>query len=324
MLEKCEIEKHEDGIEIVQYYGKDKIIIIPKEVKYLRYGAFDISNPYVEEIYIHKDVKEIGCSCFKGLINLKKIVIDPLNPYYSTKGCNVVFENKTRRVIAGTSYSKIPNDTREIYPEAFFQAIYLKEIKLPEPLEIIGNHAFYNCHSLKELYIPKNVKDLSTMNPFDACWGLEKIIVDPLNKIYSSFENSNCLIDKRDMSLISGCKNSIIPEGVRILDYACFEDIGEIEYIKLPSTIKKIEIDAFSNCVSLRKIEIPNSVLFLNSHSFSNCINLEEVKLSDNISYIPRETFSGCTKLKKIIYLNKTYDLSSLFEEQIDLMTLDK
>lgn len=93
-----------------------------------------------------------------------------------------------------------------------------------------------------------------------------------------------------------------------------FQNIKEIEEVKLPSTLKIIRARAFSNTglisidlplglneigayafsnTNLRNVEIPNSVFTLGGGAFQNCYNLESVKLSELLSEIRGNTFQN-------------------------------
>lgn len=83
------------------------------------------------------------------------------------------------------------------------------------------------------------------------------------------------------------------------------EDNFNLNYVKLPDTLKIIDKLAFSNCKNLKKIIIPDSVEYINYGAFSNCENLEYVEIGENIKNIERSVFFNDYKLKYIIIKNK-------------------
>lgn len=298
MLKDFDYVQNGNEITLLEYLGKERIVVIPTEATRISDNVFAKSNPFVKEIYIHKNIIEIGCAAIMGLCNLEKIVIDEENKYYSTMNCNVIFELKTKRIIGGCSYSKIPAETVEIWPQAFYQARLLQEVNFPVGLKSIDHDAFYNCHSLKEIYLPKTVTSISD-NAFEACWGLEKIVVDIENPSYASF-NCNCIVGLPSMELITGCKNTIIPEGTRKIGYCSFSEIPGIKHIALPSTVEYIDMYAFQHCIDLEDIYLPDAVCFLDNGAFAYCEKLKTVHLSDQIQLIPNDCFRACISLKEI------------------------
>ena len=69
----------------------------------------------------------------------------------------------------------LPNGLITIEEEAF-QGSNFKTIKCPETLESIGSKAFYNCESLRQIYIPENVQYIAE-DAFEGCnfiviWGI--------------------------------------------------------------------------------------------------------------------------------------------------------
>ena len=80
--------------------------------------------------------------------------------------------------------------------------------------------AFEGVMKLKKLLIPRSVSNIGDF-AFRGCGGLESIEVAPENTRYDSRDNCNALIDKDSNTLIRGCCNTSIPEGIeQIGDYA--------------------------------------------------------------------------------------------------------
>ena len=100
----------------------------------------------------------------------------------------------------------------------------------------IGVAAFSNCTHLTSVTIPNSVTSIGDY-AFDECRGLTSIKVESGNSVYDSRENCNAIIETATNKLISGCKNTTIPNSVT--------DIGSY---------------AFDYCTGLTSVTIPNSV----------------------------------------------------------------
>ena len=118
---------------------------------------------------------------------------------------------------------------------------------MPEALKELGNTAFSNCKSLKEISIPSNITDIS-YQCFSGCTSLEKASLPDTLKSISDFSFSNCTALKE---------------------------------IKLPDTLEIIYGHAFSGCTSLEKIELPDNAK-IGSYAFLNCTSLSDVRLPQN------------------------------------------
>ena len=101
----------------------------------------------------------------------------------------------------------------------------LTQIEFPSTLQTIEAGAFAGT-SLKSVFIPANVSRIGqfgyrmSINSFPAST-LEKIEVDENNATYDSRDNCNAIILKNSYlygtALVSGCKNTKIPEGIELI-----------------------------------------------------------------------------------------------------------
>ncbi len=108
-----------------------------------------------------------------------------------------------------------------IYEFAFDQCSELSSIKLGKNITNIEMAAFRDCYALKEIIIPASVKFID-FYAFDNCYGLEQIIVEEGNSKYDSRDNCNAIIQSDINAILWGCKNSIIPESVKSIEWFAF------------------------------------------------------------------------------------------------------
>ena len=86
----------------------------------------------------------------------------------------------------------------------------------------IGRGAFNRCWKLSSITIPKSITNIGN-DALKSCIGLTSIIVEDDNPVFDSRNDCNAIIETSSNTLIKGCKNTIIPEGVtRIGDYAFY------------------------------------------------------------------------------------------------------
>ncbi|MBR4227491.1 MAG: leucine-rich repeat protein [Bacteroidales bacterium] len=172
--------------------------------------------------------------------------------------------------------------------ETFWGCNNLISISLPEGLAEISYYAFSGCSSLVSLYIPASVIGIldqpymSLYGAFYRCDSLESIVVSPDNPIYDSRDDCNAIIETASNKLIIGCKNSIIPETVEIIDANSLG--GDYQMKVFPSTVT-----------------IPNSVKQIWFQAFQNRTNLLSVTIGDSVTLIGRDAFDGCSSLTSIV-----------------------
>lgn len=186
-----------------------------------------------------------------------------------------------------------------------------KSIQIPNTIKKIGEGAFFNCENLTEVHIPASVESIAEgFAPY--CRQLEKITVDPDNPFYDSRDNCNAIIHKKTNTLVQGCKNTIIPQGVKIIGNSAFNGCKEgLESISIPESVKKISDFAFNECYNLKNITLPNGLQQIGKNAFDFCKSLETIHLPDSIQVIEKQTFMNCHSLEAIYIPDSVKDIKA-------------
>ncbi len=184
----------------------------------------------------------------------------------------------------------------EIGRFAFANCNKLASVLLPASLEKIGSSAFQGCSSLTEIIIPKSVTDIDS-NPFISCKGLSSLRVEEGNKVFDSRNNCNAII--RSESLIAGCLNTTIPEGITAIGGNAFYGL-DIESISLPNSVITIGDNAFYFCSKLITLQLSASLEEIGRFAFANCNKLASVLLPASLEKIGSSAFQNCSSLKEI------------------------
>ena len=100
--------------------------------------------------------------------------------------------------------------------------------------------------------------------------------VDEGNVIFSSPANCNAIIQWGD-ALISGCKNTVIPEGIRYINYGAFQRISTLTSINIPASVRNInegsaEGNPFMGCTGLTSITVAAGNPYFDSRDGCNAI----------------------------------------------------
>ena len=304
---------------------KDKYYEIDERVEEICKEAFKGCDK-LEEIVMPKKLKKIDSEAFQGCSSLTKLTLPSRVASigrWAFYGCS------------GLTELTLPDTLECIEAFAFCGCSGLTELTLPNRVRIIEVSAFEGCSGLTELTLPNSVKIIGD-GAFAYCSGLEKITVESGNSRYDSRDNCNSIIDKKTNTLIAGCKNSVIPNGVTSIGDSAFGWCSELTELVLPNSVTSIVESAFAYCSGLEKITvesgnsrydsrdncnsiietatntliagcknsiIPNSITSIGNSAFYYCSELTELTLPDSVTSIGRSAFEGCTGLVKITSL---------------------
>lgn len=150
------------------------------------------------------------------------------------------------------------------------------DVKIGNELTTIGNNAFDGCTSLTSVMISNSVTSIGRY-VFADCTSLARIKVDDGNTMYDSRENCNAIIQTSKNTLITGCKNTVIPNSVTSIGDRAFYGCTSLTSITIPNSVTTIGKSAFSTCSSLTSITIPNSVTSLGYYAFYRCTSLTSI-----------------------------------------------
>ena len=324
------------SIELHAFYGCTGLtsVTIPITVTKIGSGAFEGCTG-LASISIPNSVTSIGSKAFSetawyrnqpdGLIYVGKVA-------YCYKG---VMPNNTQiEILDGTKYITagafrgctgltsvtIPNTVTTIGGQAFQNCKGLTSVTIPESVTSIGSYAFEGCSgsltvncslsydgtiesfygsSFNSLIIGKNVTSIG-ISEFSTISGLESITVESENTIYDSRNNCNAIIKTSTNYLISGCKNTVIPNSVTGIAYEAFYGCTGLTSISVPNSVTSIQPGAFMNCTGLTSISLPNSVTSIQSGTFMNCTSLASVTFPNSVTSIEDDAFRDCSALTNV------------------------
>ena len=268
----------------------------------------------LKEIVIPKNITYIDEYAFISCSNLTRINVEENNPIYdSRENCNAIIETSKNRLILGCKNTLIPNS-----------------------ITTIGGKSFYGRENLTSIYIPSSINKIE-VTAFVNCINLSNIIVDEKNTTFDSRNNCNAIIKTSDNTLVIGCQNTIIPNGITSIGPQAFHGCKNLTTISLPNSITKIGTKAFASsglvnillpqdltyigdtafydCRNLTNITIPDKVIAIYSTTFRLCTNLTEVTIGTSVERIGVWAFYQCNSLTKVVfkdtttwYIGDTYD----------------
>lgn len=235
-------------------------------------------------------VTEIGQSAFDGCSGLTSVTIPNtvtkvcINAFLGCSGLVSIALGSTVSQIGQHAFEHcnsltsvtIPNSVTFIDNFAFHCCTSLTSVTLGNSLTLIGQYAFRHCTSLTSLTIPNSVltielsafdscSNLTSVtignsvnqigsNPFKNCRNLNTIVVSSENNYFDSRDNCNAIIKTTTNELISGCRNTVIPNTVTAIAPHSFQGCRGLYSLTIPSSVCSIGTCAFYCCSNLTRI----------------------------------------------------------------------
>ena len=278
-----------------------KATIIPNTVTIIGDNAFS-SCSEMSSLTIPNSVNTIGKDAFAGTSGLTSIVVESGNTTYDSRdNCNAIIETAQNELIVGCKNTiipttitvigdgafkscndlvsiNIPNSVTSIWDEAFYYCYRLSSVIIPTSVSSIGSHAFDGCSGLTSFTIPSSVTFIG-VGAFNGCQSLRNIVVDSDNMVYDSRNSCNAIIETSTNKLITGCRNTVVP-----------------------NTVTMIGDEAFMSCIWMQSLDIPNSVVSIGERAFNHCISLTSVTIPESVTSIGNSAFDACTSLAEVIF----------------------
>lgn len=183
----------------------------------------------------------------------------------------------------------IPNRVKKIHSTAFGACNKLEHLTLPSQLESLGGYAFSHCKHLKSVTIPKGVKKLG-IRVFEQTDSLATI---NLPEQMNSFD-PECFFHA------IGLKKIKIPEGIKEIPRNCFSFCDSLQEITFSSTVESIGNSAFQSCKALKSINFAEGLKFIERFGFIDCSGIESIKFPNSLQTIDVEAFRNCKSIKTI------------------------
>lgn len=173
-------------------YWPSEDLHLPEGLSSIEYGAFRYCGG-IRNLYIPASLTFITDTALSALYDIENFYVDDANPYFKVDG-NALIDVRSRRLLAATPSTVVPNYVEEIASNAFYE-LKIEDIVIPESVRTIGAYAF--CFTdIAELVIPGSVKTIGN-GAFYSCKKLQTVVIgNGVTQIGESlFYNSNNIAD---------------------------------------------------------------------------------------------------------------------------------
>lgn len=264
-------------------------------------GAFAFADcSALNSISLPDSLEQIGARVFMNT-GIKALAIPPkikslsgAMAYECKQLTTVSFKGKPERIEWSAFYGAVnlkdivlPDSINYIGPNAFGECSQLQEIEFPASLTTLESSAFAKCASLKAISIPQGLSYLSS-DVFRECTSLETVTFP---SAYNLFSIHSCAF--------FGCsklKSVTIPDGTSQLSMSVFDGCTSLKTVKLPQSLTYLGHYAFRN-TALTQIEIPDNVTHILEECFWNCSDLGVAFIGSGVQTIGIRAFPKGTQL---------------------------
>lgn len=235
----------------------------------------------LKTITVGKNFQYISGSGLDGCTSLTDIIIDPENPYLCFVD-GVVFDKEMKTI--------------EYYPAGKTDTVYT----VPDGVEKIDYHAFYDNNYITEVNIPASVSWIASQSKvwpvglFFKCNRLKAINVDDNNEIYFSedgvlFENGAIYASYDD-----GVPSTIHRETGEVSLHHYPSGKTEKSYT-VPSYVSNVWSKSLRDCQSLTTLYFPSTVTYIDGNIINENEFLEDVYILNRtakVNYISSNSYS--------------------------------
>ena len=184
---------------------------------------------------------------------------------------------------------------------AFWECTSLKEVTIPQSVTSIGDKAFYDCRGLTSVTIPQSVTSIGD-RAFDECIHLKTLSFGE-NSFGENIETNIKTIGNYAFFHCNDLESVTIPQSVTSIGREAFRFCNNMKSLAINGAIESMGIGAFAGCISLKTLSLGENIKMIGNSAFDSCTNIDltNVTIPEKVTTIGPGTFSYCTHLEYIM-----------------------
>lgn len=264
-----ELPQHGVTVEKFAFYNCSSLehIVFSDALKSIGEYAFAYCKE-LKSIELGESTEKIGFAAFEGCVALCSMTL----PF--------VGESLEKNTYLGYVFgAEHPDFARGYYP------LRLLHVELLESCTLLGDYAFFECATLKEVVFPKALQSIG-VRAFYGCTALWSVdLPDSLERIREA--------------AFTGCDSLLsvdFGESLTSIGVNAFYDCDSLKEVVFPATLKSLPASCFARCLSLESVNL-GGVAEVGAQAFRHCISIKTVIASGEV------TFSeGNDHVKSVLY----------------------
>ncbi len=231
-------------------------------------APFSTTYSYITSVVFGDSVKYIPDELCRSMTNITSITIPESvtsmggNAFYNCSSITSVIWNARKYNRSNLPFYRIRSQ--------------ITSFTFGDNVEHIPTELCRGMINLESITIPNSVNSIGS-NAFSDCSSISSIDVKVGNTTFDSRSNCNAIIETATNTLIMGCNNTIIPNGVTSIGNDAFANCSSLTSVAIPNGVTSIGNGAFSQCSSLISVIIPNSMINIGRYAFANCSRLDSI-----------------------------------------------
>jgi predicted small lipoprotein YifL len=217
--------------------------------------------------------------------SLQEVGLGALEECSAMRNLTLPFVGKSRTELTYLSHlfgAKAPTLARSCYPAS------LRTVQLLEGCAVIGDHAFFDCTTLRSVVIPNSVTSVG-VRAFEGCARIEEI----------TFSDALLTVREHAFSDCTLLKTVNLGTGLTSLGINAFLNCDALTEITLNApTLEALPSSCFVGCDALKAVTLWG-VRRISESAFRGCFALETVSLGD-VTTVEENAFDGCEKLQTV------------------------
>ena len=313
------IERIEEGAFIRCPLLNMKKLVLPKNLKFLGYGAFGedmySTKDSIVTLVIQENIDSIDAFAFSAMKNLQKVIIlsskapttydssgRNYGPFYGT-GSPILYSswsNGNWKGLAGEECEYISNYFEED------GVIYMPTSISPMTCDVID--CDYSSNIGTSINIPSVVTHSGVTFKVN---NIRRYAFKSNEHVKVVICNNNGSVDESSFADCCSLESISFGDDVTSIGSNVLENCTNLTKVVLGQSINYVPYKAFANCESLAEVTYYGNVKVLGRSAFENCYNLSSFNLPNNLMIINHSTFLNCKKLAKIVIPNSVTQIES-------------